>query len=183
MKLSRNFKTASLALAVLWIVFLANYLLPVDLRLYGIRPRRIDGLSGILFSPFLHVNLRHLIANSFALFFLLFLSLSLDKKMTGLALIIIILLGGGGVWLFGRPHTVHIGASGVIFGLLGFMLFAGIFQRRWKALFFSLAVFLLYGGLLLTLLVQRPGVSWTGHFFGFLAGVAAAWATRSTKHR
>jgi len=179
--LSRNLQTAFLAVAALWVVFFANYLIPADLRLYGIWPRQVDGLSGILFCPFLHANFRHLIANSFGLFFLLFLSLSLSKKMTGMALVIIVLLGGGGVWLFGRPTAVHIGASGVIFGLLGFMLFVGVFQRRWKALAFSLLVFLLYGGMLMALFMHRPGLSWTGHFFGFLAGVIAAWTTRAVK--
>ncbi|MBW2141917.1 MAG: rhomboid family intramembrane serine protease [Deltaproteobacteria bacterium] len=131
----------------------------------------------------MHANIQHLIANSFAFFFLLFLSLSLDKKRTALALIIIIILGGGAVWLFASPHTIHIGASGIIFGLLGFLLFTGIFRREWKALVFSALVFLLYGGLLVTLLIHKPGISWSGHFFGFGAGVVAAWITRPVKVR
>jgi membrane associated rhomboid family serine protease len=96
-----------------------------------------------------------------------------------IAILIITLLGGGLVWVFGTANTIHIGASGLIFGLIGFLLFSGIFRREWTALFVSLAIGFFYGGALLSLLSVVPGISWSGHFFGFLAGVMAAWWTKT----
>jgi membrane associated rhomboid family serine protease len=160
---------------------MADVFLSADLRLYGIRPRHIDGLWGIAFSPFLHGDTRHLIANTGALFVLLVVSLSFSRKLTMIAIVSIALVGGGLVWVFGGSNTVHIGASGIIFGLIGFLMFVGIFRREWKALVVSLIVLFFYGGALYSLLVYVPGVSWTGHFFGFLSGVLTAWWTRGER--
>jgi len=175
----KNIQIALTAVAILWLVYALNLVLVADLRLYGIHPRRMYGLWGIIFSPFLHNDLRHLTANTGAFFVLLILSLSFSKKLTIIACVIISLLGGGLVWIFGRSDTVHIGASGIIFGLIGFLMFSGIFRRELKTLFLALVVFLLYGGALYTLVVYEPGISWTGHFYGFIAGTLAAWWTKT----
>ena len=178
MAIRQNIKAASLTVTMLWLLYVLDLLLPIDLRLYGLRPRSIDGLWGILATPLLHVNFGHLIANSGALFVLLAVSLSFSRKLTTIAILIIALVGGGLVWLFGASNTVHIGASGVIFGLIGFLMFMGVFRREWEALLFSLAVFFFYGGALLSLFRLEPGISWTGHLFGFLSGVLAASLTK-----
>ena len=178
MKIRQSIKTAFWAVAILWLVYFIDYALPLDLRLCGLRPRQPGSLAGIVFTPFLHVDLRHLMANSGALFVLLAVSLSFSRKLTFWALGIIVAAGGGLVWLFGRGGSVHIGASGVIFGLIGFLMCLGIFRRDWKALIISLVIFLVYGGALQSLFIYVPGVSWTGHLFGFLSGVLAAWWTR-----
>jgi len=178
MKLADNFRFALAAVAIIWAIHLLNGFLPIDLRSFGLRPRSIDGLWGILTAPFLHANLPHLIANTGALFVLLIVSLSYNRRLTFSALWIIILLGGGLVWLAGSTNSIHIGASGVIFGLIGFLMFIGIFRGEWGALVLSIVIFFLYGGALLSLLAVVPGVSWTGHLFGFLSGVLAARWTR-----
>lgn len=180
-KTRTNLEISLAAVSVLWAVLLADVLLPTDLRQYGIRPQDVSSLPGIVLTPFLHANLAHLIANSGALFILLLVSLSFSRRLTFQTVIIIILLSGSMVWVFGSPHTVHIGASGLIFGLIGYLLFAGLFRREWIALIVSVIVFLLYGGALLSLLTTVPGISWAGHFFGFVSGVLAAWWTRNTK--
>lgn len=180
LKLRRNIEIALAAVALLWVIFLTDWFLPADFRLYGLRPRRVDSLPGILFFPFLHANVQHLAGNSGVLLVLLAVSLSLNRIWTLEALVIIILGGGAGVWVFGKPNTVHIGASGVIFGLIGFLVFIGLFQRRWKTLAVSLLVAALYGGVLLTLFLYTPGISWSGHFWGFAAGVFAAWLMRKS---
>lgn len=169
------------AAATLWLIFFINGFLPVDLRYFGIHPRRLAGLWGILFCPFLHANLQHLMANTGALVVLLTVSLAYSKKLTLLACFGICFFGGSLVWLFGPPNTVHIGASGLIFGLIGFLLFQGLFRKEWKGVFFSIVVFLLYGGALTQLFVHKTGVSWSGHVFGFLSGVVTAWWTRNGK--
>jgi membrane associated rhomboid family serine protease len=112
---------------------------------------------------------------------MLMVSLSYSRALTFKALLTIMLLGGGLVWLFGRGGAVHIGASGVIFGLIGFLMTMGAFRREWTALIISAAVLILYGGAVQSLLVYIPGTSWSGHLFGFISGVLAAWLTKKKR--
>lgn len=181
MKIKDNLVIAAVAVGIIWSVYLIDLFLPVDLRMYGIRPRQLGGLWGLIFSPFLHGGLRHITANTIPLFVLLVLALSYNRFLAFEAIVIIALGGGGLVWLFGGAGTVHIGASGIIFGLIGFLLFSGIFRRDIKALIVSLVVFFLYGGVLLTGFIPKYGVSWSGHAFGFLAGIGAAWLSGKEK--
>ncbi|MEJ2170582.1 MAG: rhomboid family intramembrane serine protease [Desulfobacterales bacterium] len=151
----------------------------VDLRLYGLRPRNIDSLPGIIFAPFLHVDIAHLIANTGAFFVLLTVALVYKRKLAIKALLIIIMAGGSLVWLLGNGNAVHIGVSGVIFGLIGFLMSLGVFRREWKALVISAAVLVLYGGVVQSLLIYRSGTSWSGHLFGFMSGILAGWRTKT----
>ena len=179
MKIHKNLQLSMVIVSVPWLVYFINFIVPVDLRHYGLRPRHLEGLWGILFSPFLHGNLNHLIANTGALFVLLLVSLSFSRMLTAIAVSVVVFLGGVLVWIFGKPDTIHIGSSGIIFGLLGFLLFIGIFRREKIALVVSLAIFILYGGALLSLFYHLPGISWASHFFGFLTGtLAASWTSR-----
>jgi membrane associated rhomboid family serine protease len=162
-------------------VFFINHVTKIDLRLYGLRPRTIEGLPGIFLAPFLHGNLYHLIANSGACFVLLALALSFNRKLAIKAVLIIVMVGGGLTWMFGNSNAVHIGASGVIFGLLGFLLSVGVLRREWSALVVSAAVLVLYGGAVQSLLFCTPGTSWSGHFFGFVSGMLAAWWTKKER--
>ena len=175
MKISQNLRIALAAIAILWLVYFLNLILAIDLRVYGIMPRQLDGLWGIPAAPFLHVDFQHLSANSVVLFVLLAAALSYDRAQALKAVLTIMLLGGALVWLFGKPGTIHIGASGIIFGLIGYLMFLGLFRRNWKAVLISIGISLLYGGALYSLLTYVPGISWSGHLFGFLSGVAAAW--------
>ncbi len=181
MKFFENIKTSLAIVALLWAVYFLNFFIPIEFRYYGIHPRNISLLWGILCSPFLHGNLPHLIANSSVLVVLLSVSLSFSRKLTFWAILIICIVGGGFVWILGSGNTVHIGASGVIFGLIGFLMFLGLFRHEWKALIFSIIIFFLYGGALFSLLQYTPGVSWSGHFYGFLSGIFAAWCLRAWK--
>lgn len=165
----------------MWAVHILNLIIPIDFRVYGIHPRQLNSLYGIITMPFLHGNFTHLIANTSTLIILLIISLAYSRKQTINAAIIICIVGGGFVWFLGRANSVHIGASGLIFGLIGFLMFVGLFRREWITLFFSLIICFLYGGALFSLLVYVPGISWTGHFFGFLSGVIAAWWMRESK--
>jgi membrane associated rhomboid family serine protease len=175
MKVWKNLKIATVAVAFLWLVYFLNLVLVVDLRVYGLKPRQIDGLWGILAAPFLHVDMHHLTANSGVLFILLAVSLSYSRAQTLKALLTIMLLGGGMVWLLGMGGTIHIGASGIIFGLIGYLMCLGLFRRNWKAVAISVVITFLYGGALYSLLIYVPGISWSGHLFGFISGVVAAW--------
>ena len=174
-RIAQSLKLALIVAALPWLVYLADYFIPMDLRWFGIHPRQSMGLPGIVLSPLLHADLHHLLANTGALFTMSFLALTYEPKRFFAALGFIVLVCGSLVWTFGGGAAVHIGASGVVFGLLGYLLSLGMFHKSLKAILASALVFFLYGGVLLSLLVYVPGVSWTSHFFGFLAGVLAAW--------
>jgi membrane associated rhomboid family serine protease len=180
MKIGQNIRFAVAAIIILWLVYFLNLILGIDLRMYGIMPRHMVGLWGIPAAPFLHANLQHLTANSGVLFVLLAVSLSYSRAQTLKALLIITLLGGTLVWLFGMGGSIHIGASGIIFGLIGYLMFLGLFRRNWKAVMISIVISLLYGGALYSLLIYVPGISWSGHLFGFISGVLAAWWGRKS---
>ncbi len=168
-----SLKSAFGVIAFMWLVFLVDLVLPINLKSFGIHPHSIFGLIGIITCPFLHANLGHIIANSMALLPLLTIAFFYDRARSIGAMSIIVLAGGLGVWLFGSAG-VHIGASGLVFGLIGYLLFVGIYFRDIKAIVVSVIVLLGYGGSLFSLLIVMPGISWSGHFFGFLGGVLAA---------
>lgn len=179
MKTRDDLEITLICVTFLWAVCFLSMVLPFDLRSYGIIPRTVHGLPGLFFSPFLHAGVGHLFSNSMALAPLLFFALVYSRKSALKAIVFIALVGGAGIWLFGMSHTVHIGSSGVIFGLIGYLMAIGLFRRKLSALLVSLIVAFYYGWALSGLFIVVPGVSWSAHFFGFLAGVAAAWVTRN----
>lgn len=162
-------------LAVMWGIEILDFLSPfIDLDRFGIRPRRAGGLLGIPLSPFLHADFPHLVSNSIP--FLVLGALVMTSGMRAFAgvSISVILLGGLGVWLFGRSNSIHIGASGLIFGYLGFLLSRGFFERNTKWILISIGLLITYGGVIHGVLPGQAGISWLGHLCGFLAGVGVA---------
>lgn len=162
-------------LITLWVVELIDLLVfQGRLDFYGIRPRNPGGLWGILWAPFLHANLGHLIANTIPLLTLGWFVMLRDIGDFLVVTAIALLVGGFGTWFFGAPNTVHVGASGLVFGYFGYLISRGYFERNlWSALS-SLVICLLYGGLLWGILPLQQGISWEGHLFGFLGGILAA---------
>jgi len=143
------------------------------LNQFGIFPRQISGLRGILFAPFLHGGFAHLIANTVPFVTLGWLVMLRRTADFWVVTVIAMLIGGLGTWLFGTPGC-HIGASGVIFGYLGYLISRGYFERRLGSALFSIVVLVVYGGLLWGVLPLQVGISWEGHLFGFIGGVIAA---------
>ena len=171
-EISRELRGILIFIVVIWAVFLADQLLPLE-RL-GLVPRTLHGIPGIAASPFLHTGLSHLVSNTVPLLVLLML-LAGSRSDSSTVVLSTVLLGGGLLWLFGR-HARHIGASSLVFGLIAFLLVSGVLERRWPALLAALLVGLLYGTTLFTgILPFQPGVSWDGHLFGAVAGVVTAW--------
>ncbi len=163
-------------LAVMWAVELVDFLLPfADLDRFGIRPRSSGGLIGIVLSPFLHGGFGHLVANSLPFLVLGGLVMFGGGRVFAGVSLWVVFVGGFGVWVFGRAGTVHIGASLLIFGYLGFLLSRGVFERSVVWVLVSVAILVAYGGMIHGVLPGRPGISWLGHLCGFLAGVSAAW--------
>lgn len=140
----------------------------------GIIPRRIDGLDGIFFGPFLHVDFDHLYGNSVPLILLGTFVLAAGVRRFLYSTLFIVLVSGFGVWLTGSPDTVVVGASGVIFGYLGLLIVRGVVERSWWNLGVVLLVGLLYGWEIAGILPTDAPVSWQGHLSGLVGGAAAA---------
>jgi membrane associated rhomboid family serine protease len=160
--------------AIFWIVEIVDLLFfGGALARLGIKPHSLTGLRGILFAPFLHGGLAHLIANTIPFITLGWFVMLQRTSDFFIVTAITMLVSGLGIWLFGTPGF-HIGASSLIFGYLGFLLLRGYFQRNFASILLSVVVGLFYGGLLLGVLPSQPGISWEGHLFGFIGGVLAA---------
>ena len=160
---------------VLWAIELANSLMNNALNNLGIRPRNILGLQGIVFAPFLHGSWRHLISNTFPLVILSWLIMARDRSEWIAVTVLTAIASGVGTWLFGGAATVHIGASGVVFGYFGFLVARAYFERSMGSIAISLLVLALFGGMIWGILPVRVGISWEGHLFGLLGGIATAW--------
>jgi membrane associated rhomboid family serine protease len=160
--------------AIMWgIEFLDTYVFQHGLDIFGILPREPIGLRGILFAPFLHANFPHLIANTIPFVVLGWLIMAQNTADFAIVSVICMFVGGLGTWLFGG-RGIHIGASGVIFGYLGFLLTRCYFDRRLSSGLVALFVGTTYGSVLWGVLPSMPGISWEGHLFGFLGGMFAA---------
>ncbi|HEX9939012.1 MAG TPA: rhomboid family intramembrane serine protease [Longimicrobium sp.] len=164
-----------LPLAVMWVLQLVNSVAFNVLVRLGIRPRETAGLLGILLAPFLHGGFAHLMANTLPFLVLGWLILLHNVRDFVVVSLLAMLVGGFGTWLTGAPGSVHVGASGVVFGYFGFLLLRGYFRRSVGAILLSLLIGALYGGLLFGVLPGQAGISWQGHLFGFLGGGLSAY--------
>ena len=161
-------------LAVMWAAEIVDLIPGTPFDRWGIRPRTVRGLFGIPLAPFLHSGFGHLFANTIPFLVLgAFIAIG-DLRRFVQVTVIVGLTSGLGTWLFASPGTVHIGASGLVFGYLTYLVVRGFFAGKVLWVVGGLVVLLFYGGILWGLL-PRPGISWTGHVFGALGGVLAAW--------
>jgi membrane associated rhomboid family serine protease len=168
--------TPILALVALcWAVFVVNNLmLHMQLNQYGIIPRRIGSLPGIVFAPFLHASYKHLAANSLPLLILGAILCARSKGEFIVVSVCGILFGGGLTWLFAR-HAAHIGASGLVFCFFGYLSSLAFFKRNIWTLCLSIVCIVGYGGIIRGILPTSAAVSWEGHLAGLLTGVGTAW--------
>ena len=168
----------SSALGAAWLAFAGTVLSGGALLSYGIVPRTVWGLRGIVFAPFLHANLNHLVSNTIPFVLLGWLVMLRDARHFGRVTIAAMLGSGLLSWALGAPGSVHIGASGVVFGYLGFLMVSGWYARTFASIVLSVGVTLAWGSLVFGVLPTVPGVSWQGHLGGFIGGVLAARAFR-----
>lgn len=163
---------------VLWIIFGVESAFGLDFGHFGIMPRKVSGLLGILTGPLVHGGLKHLFFNSGPLLVLFAAMLFFYRKIAFQAFIWIYLMTGIWVWISART-SFHIGASGVVYGLAAFMFFSGVFRKDLKALALALIVAFLYGGMVVGMFPSgETGISWESHLFGALAGLSVAFAFR-----
>ncbi|WP_370979469.1 rhomboid family intramembrane serine protease [Agaribacterium sp. ZY112] len=161
-------------LAVMWAIFICNFLLPINLNHLGIQARTSSGLIGIVFAPFLHSNLVHLASNTLP-FLVLGSCVRLYGRRTFWFTTIFSALGGGFlIWLFSNKGIV-IGASGLVFSYLSFLIVYGIYKRSKMSITIGLFALIFYGGLFLSLLRLSPHISWIAHFAGALTGGIVAY--------
>jgi membrane associated rhomboid family serine protease len=162
---------------LLWVIQLVNWGLDLELQRFGVNPRQVDGLPGILFAPLLHASFAHLIANSLPLVVLGTGMLYLYPT-SALRVLPAVYLGPGiAVWLIGRD-SIHLGASGLIYGLVGYVFVAGVIRRDRRAIAAALLVSFMYGALVWGVLPIEAGVSWETHLAAALIGVLLAFALR-----
>lgn len=173
--------TLSASVGAMWITFAANAILGGALLQFGIVPRTVHGLIGIVAAPFLHGSLNHLIANTIPFLIFGWLVMLRDRRHF-LPVTLYAALGAGLLaWTLGAPNSVHVGASGVIFGYLGFLLLSGWYSRSFISIVMSLGVAALWGGTVMQVLPGAPGISWQGHLGGFIGGILAARRFRLTR--
>tara|TARA_Y100000994_G_scaffold227481_1_gene211105 strand:- start:7878 stop:8537 length:660 start_codon:yes stop_codon:yes gene_type:complete len=138
---------------------------------FGVYPKNISGLKGIILSPFIHGSVKHLFNNSIPLFFLLSAMIHFYDKMAYIIYVLIHIISGLILWFIGR-EVFHIGASGIVYGLASFMFFSGILRRNTQLLAFSLLITFLYGSMVWGIFPEtvKKGISWEAHLSGSIVG-------------
>jgi len=161
----------------MWMIHIAQVIMGVRFIGLGVYPRKLEGAIGILSAPFIHGSFQHLISNSVPLFFLITLLFLAYRRSSWIALTLIYIGTGIGMWLFVRP-SFHIGASGVVYGLVSFMFWTGVFRKNIRSIAISLAILFLYSGYIWGIFPGEPGVSWDGHLIGAIVGIMVAYLLR-----
>ena len=166
----------AILVGIMWLVRGIDSMLPLGFSSagMGIVPRTWDGLYGIPITPFIHGSFEHLLSNTIPLLVLGALILARGVIEFVFVFLTTTIVSGAGTWLFGTGHAQHIGASGVVFGLFGYLVFRTAFDRRISSAIITLIVAIAYGSAMAYSLIPQEQVSWSGHFFGFVGGFAAA---------
>lgn len=157
----------------LWIVLWIELKFDLYFTKYGLYPRTLKGLRGIIFSPFLHSGVKHLFNNSIPLFVLMLSLFYFYRKIAFKILVIGTLLTGIFTWVIARP-AYHIGASGIVYLLFSYLLFSGLIRKYYRLVAVSLIVIFLYGGMIWYIFPIKEDMSWEGHLSGFISGLLLA---------
>lgn len=162
-------------LALLWLIECVDQITLGSLDYYGIHAWQLSSLPAVFVAPFLHADWAHLIGNSLPFAVLGFLVLLGGAIRAAVSSVVIVLVSGASAWLLSAPNTITIGASGLIFGWLTYLLARGIFSGDGRQILIAVGVLVLYGGILWGVLPTQFGVSWQAHLGGAVGGVLAAW--------
>ena len=162
-----------LFLLMMWLVKIIEVNFQISFVRYGVFPQTIDGLKGILFSPFIHKDFTHLVNNSYPILILGGMLFALYRKIATQLFVWLYFIAGFWLWVIGRP-SFHIGASGLIYALASFLLVSGIIRKNPRLTAVSMLVIFLYGSMIWGLLPTKGPISWEGHLAGFIAGILVA---------
>ena len=175
--MAKRLQPVLMLVGVIWAVEIGNLLTGHALVSWGILPRSLSGLIGIPLAPLIHGGLWHTLSNTVPLALLGTLTLASGRKRFWQTTIAIALLSGALVWLFAR-EAYHVGASSLVFGYFGAILARAFTERSLSSMAIAFATLVIYGGLLWGLLPLRNHISFEGHLFGFVAGIAVVWIGR-----
>lgn len=180
-RLRRSFLPGLLFAGLMWLVFVPSFFLDLDLGRYGLYPRQVSGLLGVITSPLLHADWAHLLSNTFPLILLSAIVFYNFPLRSGRIVALLYVFSGLLAWVMARP-AYHIGASGVVYSLASFVFFSGMFRRDRTSVIFSVIIVFLYGGMLYGIFPaeDRARVSWESHLAGGIAGFAAGFIFRNT---
>ena len=176
-KMYRSLILPGIFVTVLWLVKIFELTAHTDLSIYGLYPLKLKGLPGVLTCPFLHADFSHLSANSIPLFFLGGMLFYFYREIAFKVFFLTWILTGFWVWCFARGEGIHIGASGIVYGLASFLFFSGIIRRETKLMALTMLIAFLYGGLVWGVFPQffpQQRISWESHLMGLLAGLILA---------
>ncbi len=173
-QLIRSIRVPILIVALMWLAHLFNHYHNGIYNSWGIYPREIDGLVGIFLAPILHSGFQHLFSNSIPMLVLTSIMVIFYNRVAIPSFIFIYLLAGSTVWLFGR-EVYHIGASGVVYGLVAFVFWLGVFRKNTRSIVLSLIIIVMYSGYISGVLPDQPGISWESHLLGGLVGILVAF--------
>jgi membrane associated rhomboid family serine protease len=176
-RLSSSAILAGIFLTLIWVVYFYDRFFDLHLAQYGLHPRHIDGLIGILAAPFIHGDLNHLASNSLPAFLLMAGIIYFYRGISYQVLLIIWIATGMSVWLFGRANF-HIGASGMVYGMASFMAISGMLRGDNRLLAVSFLTIFLYGGMVWGVLPLFRHISWESHLCGAITGIVCAVAYR-----
>ncbi|MBK7096142.1 MAG: rhomboid family intramembrane serine protease [Saprospiraceae bacterium] len=180
MTLKQALKPALFFIGLMWAVHIIKIIGGFNWNIFGIYPRETAGLIGIFTAPLLHSNFQHLFSNSIPLFFMMTLIYLFYSRVARISFVIIYILTGFAVWLFGR-QVFHIGASGVVYGLISFVFWSGVFRKNFKSVVLSLVIIILYSGYIEGVLPGEEGISWESHLLGAIVGILVAFLVRNVK--
>lgn len=159
---------------MMWIVHVFKVVFNLPLGYLGVLPRHVEGLKGIFTAPLIHGDWGHLISNTVPLAVLSVLIFLFYRRVAVKSFMLIYLFTGLAVWVFGRD-VLHIGASGVVYGLLSFVFWSGVFRRSFKAITLALVILVMYSGYFIGIVPGEPGISWESHLLGALVGIGIAY--------
>jgi membrane associated rhomboid family serine protease len=176
-RMLRSLIIPGIFVVLMWLVKIIEIIFNVDLEAFGLAPLSVKGLPGILFAPLLHANFSHLSANTLPFFFLGGLLFYFYRSIAWKIFCLIWLITGVWVWFFARGDAVHVGASGVVYGLASFLFLSGILRRDTRLMAITLLIAFLYGGLVWGIFPQlfpNQPISWESHLMGLLSGAVLA---------
>jgi membrane associated rhomboid family serine protease len=163
---------------VIFAIHLLQAILNLDLRRLGVFPREVDGLPGILTGPLIHGSWEHLFSNSVSFIMLGAVLFWFYPRIALRSIIWLYLLSGFGIWISGQPFSYHIGASGIVYGMVSLVFWSGVFRRNVKSIVLALIILVMYAGFFEGIVPGKEGISWEGHLSGAIAGILLAFIYR-----
>ena len=178
--LIRSMRVPLLFIVLIWIIHIIKFSSNLSLGGLGVYPRDIRGAIGILTAPLIHGDWKHLVSNTLPLLALGMIIFAFYKSVAFRSFLLIYVITGIAVWLFARP-VHHIGASGVVYGLVSFVFWNGVFRRNIKSITLALIITVMYSGYFLGIVPGQEGISWESHLFGALAGILVSFIFKDVR--